>query len=388
MMLVWLLFLIPASWLLLLLCYREPVVARWREPVLRHPVLVLESDDWGAGPLSQAPALERIARTLELYRDETGHPAVMTLGLVLACPRAAGVAEDALVTLLDPSQADTLSAIRVGAQRGVFSPQLHGLCHFEPGVLAASGVAWPQEAEEVWTETLPDPLQSALVDASRLPSKPLDASVLTQSAHRQGEIWRQLFASDPQVAVPTTFIWSDAAERAWRAIGVRWLITPGRRASGRDAQGKPAGIDRFHLTGQSTATGLVSLVRDIYFEPARGHDAHAVLAASSQHFALGRAALIEIHRGNFVGPASASDSLEKLGRFLDHIIARWPKTRFVSSAKLGAALVENDPAWVVRGHAARAPFLLLRILEIPGFRRLAKYSGLGAFLVFLARTLR
>ena len=30
------------------------MIATWREPVLRRPVLIIESDDWGAGPAEQA----------------------------------------------------------------------------------------------------------------------------------------------------------------------------------------------------------------------------------------------------------------------------------------------------------------------------------------------
>ena len=48
-------------WAAVLLAFATPLAARWREPVLRHPVLIIESDDWGAGPLQQADALTRLA---------------------------------------------------------------------------------------------------------------------------------------------------------------------------------------------------------------------------------------------------------------------------------------------------------------------------------------
>ena len=47
-------------WAGVLLAFAGPLVARWREPVLRHPVLAIESDDWGAGPPAQAAALARL----------------------------------------------------------------------------------------------------------------------------------------------------------------------------------------------------------------------------------------------------------------------------------------------------------------------------------------
>ena len=376
---------VPATWVMLILCYLKPLLARWREPVLQHPVLVLESDDWGAGPESQAEALDSIAETLACHRDASGAPAVMTLGLVLACPRASATPELVLETLQEPSQAANLSAIRAGIRQGVFSPQLHGMCHFEPTVIAGTGMAWPVAGEAVWTETLPDALQSSLVDGRTLPTQALPFGVVEDSIRQQADLWQTLFGTRPQVAVPTTFIWTDAAEQAWRKQGVRWLVTPGRRATRRDEQGRPSGVDRQYLAGQRTDGGLMCLVRDVYFEPARGHDPVSVVAATRQRFALGRSALIEIHRGNFVGPAAAPDSLAKLEIFLAQIRRTVPDIRFVSSASLGAGLASGDPAWVLWGLRRRLPFFVRRTREIPGFRRLARYSGLGFFMDLTAR---
>src|SRR3569833_4577887 len=58
----------------------------WREPVLRRPVLIFESDDWGPGDATHAEALRRLCEILGRYRDAEGHHPVMTLGMVLALP--------------------------------------------------------------------------------------------------------------------------------------------------------------------------------------------------------------------------------------------------------------------------------------------------------------
>ena len=79
-------------WLGVLLAFAAPLVARWREPVLKRPVLVIESDDWGAGPLAQAEALTSLAALLQRVRDGSGRPAVMTLGVVLEVPDGARIA--------------------------------------------------------------------------------------------------------------------------------------------------------------------------------------------------------------------------------------------------------------------------------------------------------
>ena len=95
----------------ILLWYRRKLVARWREPVLEHPVLIIESDDWGAGPVepqAKAPPPRGHAHA----KDCTGRHPVMTLGLVLAGrmdrhPRHGAV----------PSHHPGRSHVRAGARR-------------------------------------------------------------------------------------------------------------------------------------------------------------------------------------------------------------------------------------------------------------------------------
>ena len=87
----------------------------------------------------------------------------------------------------------------------------------------------------------------------------------------EAEVFHRHFGVAPYVAVPTTFVWNDAVERAWSSVGIQVIITPGRRATARDADGKPAGIDLAVLTGEHSIAGQCYLVRDVYFEPALGH---------------------------------------------------------------------------------------------------------------------
>ncbi len=87
-----LLTLLPIAWLALaaglLFAWRGSLLALWREPVFKTPILIVESDDWGAGPPVQAEALAAIDACLERHCDATGRPAVMTLALILATPEA------------------------------------------------------------------------------------------------------------------------------------------------------------------------------------------------------------------------------------------------------------------------------------------------------------
>ena len=135
-------------WLLaqvgLLFVYRHTLAAYWREPVLRYPVLVFESDDWGAGPLEQAQALDALRQILKSHRDQSGHYPVMTLGLILsiADTQAMSTAKnpDYIRITLDHARfGPVLVALHAGIDEGVFAPQLHGLEHYwPPSVIAAA----------------------------------------------------------------------------------------------------------------------------------------------------------------------------------------------------------------------------------------------------------
>src|SRR6266496_3438249 len=107
---------------LLALAYRRAFAAAWREPVLRVPVLILESDDWGYGPLLQAERLDRIADLLSGFRDALGRHPVATLGVVLAGPdtdrmRADGCRTYHRATLADPRLAPVRAVQHVECSR-------------------------------------------------------------------------------------------------------------------------------------------------------------------------------------------------------------------------------------------------------------------------------
>ncbi|PKO73368.1 MAG: hypothetical protein CVU23_03055, partial [Betaproteobacteria bacterium HGW-Betaproteobacteria-17] len=130
-------------WAAVLLAFATPLAARWREPALRHPVLIIESDDWGAGPLQQADALTRLTSTLQAIRDRSGRPAVMTLGVILEVPDGPRIAtahctEYHALPLADPRFDTVRAAIQAGIRTGVFAPQLHGQCHYWPPALLAA----------------------------------------------------------------------------------------------------------------------------------------------------------------------------------------------------------------------------------------------------------
>ena len=374
----------PLVWALLLLVYAKQLATLWREPVWRVPVLVFESDDWGAGPLEQAAALTALQAVLLRHRDATGQPAKMTLGVVLALvdSTAASATHYQRVVLDDVRLAPVLAALQAGIAAGVFVPQLHGMEHYwPPAVLAAAqtdtGVArWLTGAPLPATEALPSALQSRWTDARVLPSLALSVAEIDAAAALETATFARIFGLAARVAVPTTFVWNDAVERAWAAHGVRYLVTPGTRHEYRDVHGKPAGDGRLICNGERSGNGIRYLVRDQYFEPALRHNAARGLAALARQTLLGRPALLETHRFNFIGTA-ATASLHTLDALLIAARGAYPRLRFMSTEQIAEAMLQADAALLETGLRGRLRAALTRSHMLPRFARLARLSGLA-----------
>ncbi|ODU02986.1 MAG: hypothetical protein ABS89_05200 [Thiobacillus sp. SCN 63-1177] len=382
-------------WAGVLLAFAGPLVARWREPVLRHPVLIVESDDWGAGPLSQADALTRLSGLLQHIRDRNGRPAVMTLGVVLEVPDGARIAasrftEYHALALADERFEAVRMAMQAGIEAGVFAPQLHGQCHYWPPALLAAAQSeavvrdWLAAPEPAATEALPSPLQSRWVDASDLPSRALPTAAIEQAVAAETAMYRAVLGRLPQVAVATTFIWGEAVEAAWAQSGIDVVITPGQRATCRDAAGRPGCVDASMLSGERSRAGQTYLVRDVYFEPSLGHLPQRLADGLKARTRQGRACLAETHRFNFLQAADAS--LAALEAGLHAALAACPHVRFLTPLELAHAIEKRDPAWIEGRLRRRLAVWRIRLDEVPRFRRMARLSGLALPLAWLGRS--
>jgi hypothetical protein len=357
----------------------------WRAPVFRRPTLVLESDDWGAGPLAQDQALRGIADTLAGHRDATGRHPVMSLTLVLAVPDGPAIAADGAyhrIELDAPMLAPVLDALRAGMSAQVFGAQLHGHEHFWPPTLIASTdpvvSAWLRQPPPADTERLPAHLQSRWADASRLPSVPLPAEQIRAAVDEEAAAYRRILGQPPRVVVPPTFVWTREVERAWAAAGVEFVVTPGLRSTCRNAQGLPDG-DEGPIVNGDRADGLTCLVRTDYFEPARGRDAAYALRALGKAVSEGHPCVLENHRDNFIFDADqAHRSLAELDALCAGALRQQPDLRFLSTVELGRIVRNRDPQWIVRPWRDRLPFVWQRLRHSGRPWKLMRLTGLAA----------
>lgn len=401
-MLSWLSIVAPflvSAWVLgnalLLLAYRRELACILREPVFRRPVLVVESDDWGAGPIVQAAALRDIAAVLGRYRDASARAPLMSIALVLSVPDGPVIRRTGVYgrrCMDDAPLGEVLDAIHTGTKQGVFAPQLHGLEHFWPQTLIDSEDpnvrAWLKQDAPQATEQLPPYLQSRWVDASSLPSRPHAWSAIETAVAEEIETYRRIMGAPPKVVVPPTFVWTVDVERAWAASGIECVVTPGWRYTLRDAKGLPGG-DEGPLVNGDRAGPIGYLARYDYFEPVRGRDAVHALAALERAVAEGRPCVLENHRDNFIGePAARQHSLSELDRLLHEALARYPDLRFMSSWELHRVLRDRDADWLVASRWRRVPALWQRFRRAGRPFRLARFTGAAALAALTARLAR
>ncbi len=379
---------IAVLWVSIVLVFADPLCRRWREPVFKQPILIIESDDWGAGPPEQAGVLNDVIKLLKGLQNRLGEHPIMTIGLVLEVADREAMLQPAVptyraITLADRSQASILDALRAGMMDQVIFIQAHGCCHYWPATLMALResdarvTTWFNEGGIGWTETLPDAVQSRWTDGRRLPSHAHPIAEIESAVQSELYTWRSLFNEGPTVAVPNTFIWNADVERSWAAAGVETIVTPGCRFVGRDAAGKPGRADRQIFNGEHGESGLIYLVRDVYFEPAKGHTPARLLEDLQQRFRLGRPALVETHRFNFCGPWRDLSAFATFEGALRRVIAEIPAVRFMSTAALAQIIVAGDSNWIERRLRRRIAAWLRRIREIPRFRKLAIATGLA-----------
>jgi len=377
-------------WAAVLWAYRDTLRRLWREPMLRDPVVIIESDDWGPGPADHVEALTAITDTLKGFQDSAGRHPVMTIGLILGIPDAAALREHGLdryrrITLDDPRYLSILETLNRGAQQGVLSLQLHGLEHLSPTSFMKMAEdpqgevrQWLAEGDGSDTETLPSHLQSRWIDSATLPSGAIAPEAIQSAVREEMETYTRIFGAPPEVVVPPTFIWNAEVERAWAEHGARIVVTPGRRYTGRNASGQPAGIDRTMRNGEQGEGGATYVVRDIYFEPSYGHRAEPTIEAIRKHQQLGRPALLETHRFNFIGDAEKREqALHETRSLLAAVLREFPSVRFIDTATLGRALRERDPSLVLTNTSARLHIWLRRLASNNRLRKLAWLTGLA-----------
>ncbi|MCL6416878.1 hypothetical protein MIB92_14550 [Aestuariirhabdus sp. Z084] len=335
------LMLVSVSWVFLLVKYRAELKAIFCEKVLSRPVIIFESDDWGAGDFGQDASLRRIKLILENCRLQGGYHPVFVLGVNLFSPCVSG---DSLamprkikfVGLADVESSNTLAALLEVHHSGLMPLELHGKYHFDPSeaeeYLLDSNVGVEPDAA-IMTEELPPSIQT------RWKSEGLESKL---DASSEVSVFFDVLGVEPQVVIPPTFVWNDSVEDGWKEAGMLTLMTPGSRYYSRI--GNDFFCDKEHIyNGLYSHSGLMCLVRNAYFEPYKGVSVSACLLQIKQAVECGRPVIIETHRWNYLNPDKeiCENSFSLLEQLLGKVSTLYPDLVSLSSAHLSKLYRSN-----------------------------------------------
>jgi hypothetical protein len=384
---------LPVIWGAIFVVYRKPLGACWREPVLNRPVLSLQSDLWGAGPLTQVAALQALASTLNGVRDQAGRPAVISLGLLLEIPETPFLAPAwRMVSLADPRFAALRETLASGVGQRVFSMQLNGGAPGWPESLRAAAdrdervAAWLSTPDFPAIEALPLAMRSRWLDASQLPSRAHDAERTYTAAQAEVELYRQIFGHWPRVVAPDTGVWNEMVESGWATAGVEVIVTSGCRYAALNKNGQLEASLNCIFPGQLSEAGQIYLVKEAWGQPVGADAPDRLVNAVLARYQQGRPCLMDVPREIFLAPGGdPGPALETLTQALRLVRARCPELRFLASWEI-ANLYRNLPAeWMARRLGDRFAVWLRRIHSLRGFRLASRASGLALIQAMLRR---
>jgi hypothetical protein len=333
-----------------------------------HPVLLIQSDDWGrvglrdqdgmeylrsAGitlgerpydfySLETADDLAAMMAMLNRHRDSAGHPPRLQMNFVVgnldfARMESEGWSEIHELPLAEGlpkgwKRAGLIEGYRSGIAEGFFHPALHGTTHFCRRAVERNLAAGGERAallRMLWQSGTPyiywrmpwigyeywDPEQR---EDDRFLSRASQSELI---AHTVGA-FAKLFSTLPLSACAPGYRANEDTVRAWAQHGIRV------------AQNGPGARIPPHLDGNE----VLQLSRTIEFEPATDEDfaLDSCLQQAEACFADGIPAVVSIHSINFHSTVKdfRSRTLRLLDEFLTSIESRHKKLLYVHDAQL------------------------------------------------------
>lgn len=356
----------------------------------RH-LVVIESDDWGAirmpskevynqflkegirvdndpycryDSLATKEDLEVLFEALQSVKDKNGRPAVLTADTVVANPdfekiRKSGFREyfyEPITTTMNnsPNHTNVFDIWKEGIDAGIFRPQFHGREHLNVKkwlhVLREGKDPITRRAFELGTfgltSKVSDEIKGTYMGAfdSALEG---DIQEYTKIIKEGLDLFEKLFGYRSRSFIATTYTWHPLIENSLKENGIDFL-------QGLVTQHIPVDdghnyfYKRTNFQGKSSASQLIYLMRNCFFEPSQFNNYHNAvdecLSRIRTAFRWKKAAVICSHRLNFIGNIDSSNrdrNIHLFTKLLNEIVKRWPDVEFVSSDELGSIIMNT-----------------------------------------------
>lgn len=347
----------------------------WRS---KRPVLVIESDDWGAehipGPevlakmkkigllgsdshsmfdsLETTGDVDKLCGVLSSYKDGDGNPAVMTANFIMANPDYSAIKDSGYSSFKskpidsgwnhEPEAETLLQKYREGIKSGVIVPQLHGMLHF---------------CADIWMESLRQGDQQTLKafdlqmigekeDASEIgiqsmsPIYHSSAEAIKQLIDDGTEAFNRIFGNDSITTVAPCYGWrSDETEGLLLSRNVLAM-------QGREYQHQPDGSMKSHYLGEYGVGGILYLVRNCILEPIGANTkVEQCVGQILWAFQHDLPAIVCSHRINYTSRVASSvrdKGLAVLDGVLKQVTEKYSDVEFMSSDKLALRILSDN----------------------------------------------
>ncbi len=142
------------------------------------------------------------------------------------------------------------------------------------------------------------------------------------------------------------YVWDDSIELAAKQNGI--LFFQGTFKQVKKSSQSEKAKSKINYLGKTSKTGIRYLIRNVSFEPSSDYNKNWIRTALSEinnAFLLGKPAIIDTHRVNYMGGLSKTNQefgLNILGELLKAIIKKWPEIEFLNSAELASIISQRN----------------------------------------------
>jgi len=352
-------------------------------------IIVIESDDWGCWRTKDKKSFERLCKclpaigedqynrldtfetsedlealfdSLRFVSDKNGKSAKITANTVVANPDFSSIRESGYQKYFykpytdslqdDPRRHTVLALVRQGMAEGIFRPQLHAREHVNVQQWLKALRSGHKELLTAFEfDTFGIPLRQKINMRNNVMAafdfdarhELLHQTEIVEDAQR---IFRQIFGFTSTSFIPPAYIWDSELETSLMRSGINAI-------QGLPFQYVPNPNGRWYrrklrYTGKVSASGVVNLIRNAFFEPSLNPTKDVVgecLMRIDLSFRLKKPVIIGSHRLNFIGALDVTNREKNLKLFKDllsQIIKRWPHAEFMTSDELNSLINAQD----------------------------------------------
>ncbi len=349
-------------------------------------IIVFESDDWGSirmpskevytnlldkgypvdrlsylkyDSLESNSDLEMLFEVLTSFKDKNGNHPVITANTIVSNPdfekiRASNFLEyhsELFTETLKryPNHERVFELHKLGIQKKIFYPQLHGMEHVNVGRWMkalqtnnkAVRFAFDHELFDL-SEQHTEITENSFVDALH-PAEEKDLEFQAERLKLATKLFKDLYGFESKTFIAPCYIWNEYHEDVLSKSGIE-LMQCGTFQL-KPKMGIRSGFSKkLHYTGETNRSNQKYSTRNVSFEPSLNNTKTIIndtLNQIDRAFKNKKPAIISTHRVNFIGFIDSSNrerTVDLMANLINKILELWPDVEFKTSEDINQLL--------------------------------------------------